>query len=319
MTFSVTSISNSAHANFTPIEPGTNEQIAKQNKELQILSAPSSIPVPPHARKFKNGQSQTLYPLFHKALSEVLGGYQSQSGHAFPSPLLSLIAEYEDQLIPMNPLVKSHFVSTIGFGKKMWYDYFKKNIGEVPPLPSNIGSILAAPCPFNPGSKVSQTHTLVLVPATLGGIPLTLRLFGELMHGLGLPSFNKHSYFGEHAETPFEASHWILITRNVPEVTRNMSYAEQLKYVERYPEYAVPKLAEAVAAIFMEHLATGVFLFGRGAAWTYTRCQEKTPRNDLQMVVGGFALDNGLDVDSFLNKGNEDVGLAPLRRIAAAT
>lgn len=87
----------------------------------------SALTVPGRVAKFKDNSFSYLYPLFFQTLSQVLGSYTSpKSGHCFVSPILTLIAEYEDELIPLVPQypIGRQFVSSIGFGKKMWNDYF---------------------------------------------------------------------------------------------------------------------------------------------------------------------------------------------------
>ena len=86
------------------------------------------------------------------------------------------------------------------------------------------------------------------------------------------------------------------MTNTVPEETRNKSYAVQKEIIERHPHYQVPKLAEAVVAIFMEYITTGMYRYGQNP-WTYTRCQERGQYG--QMIVGGFA-SAGLDVRSYV-------------------
>ncbi|MGZ6330812.1 MAG: SH3 domain-containing protein, partial [Parachlamydiaceae bacterium] len=51
-------------------------------------------------------------------------------------------------------------ISSIAFGKAKWATYFG-DIGEEPPLPNNIQTILSSPCPFWPNKKVEETHLLV--------------------------------------------------------------------------------------------------------------------------------------------------------------
>jgi hypothetical protein len=102
------------------------------------------------------------------------------------------------------------------------------------------------------------------------------------------------------------------MTRDVPEETRAKSYPEQQAFVARHSNYCVPRLAEAAVAIFMEYVATGMFLYRRGerGRWTFIRCQEQGPFG--QMLVGGFA-PSGLCVDDY-RYGGVVIGVAPLRK-----
>ena len=56
----------------------------------------------------------------------------------------------------------------MAFGKNEWLQ-FMGDPGKVPPLPDNIEEILAEPCPFWPNKTVSDSHLLVLLPATVTG------------------------------------------------------------------------------------------------------------------------------------------------------
>lgn len=302
----------------------TGETVQKKTDEAVQKVALSATPpstaltLPRQVRRFKDNTASFFYELFYKSLDESLTHKsQTANGHSynFPPELLVLIGEYEDELITF-PLSLPHplrreFVSTIGFGEKMWKNYFG-NIGKVPSLPNNIGAILKSKCPFFEGKTVQETHMLTLIPATLNGTSMTLERLGELMRDLDLkqgktgymvPAYNEkanYTYCSEHAYTPFEASHWVLMTNNVPEETRNEIYKVQKEFVAQHPNYHVPKLSEAAVAIFAEYVTTGIYRFGR-KPWTYTRCQEDRSRHYPnivdKMIVGGYIPD-GLCIDS---------------------
>ena len=77
---------------------------------------------------------------------------------------------------------KGPICSAVRFGKAEWATYFG-DIGQEPPLPDNIDAILNSPCPFfgDKNKKVKDTHELVLIPATIGGEPLTLNKLQEII------------------------------------------------------------------------------------------------------------------------------------------
>lgn len=280
----------------------TDEAAQKQISELSATAASTALTNvnhhPKQVRWFKDHSSPHSYDSFYKLLSEALGAYNSTDRNNFASPLLRLIAEYEDEITAPSPILSvsssltqgSEFISSIGFGKKMWNDYFG-DIGEAPPLPKDLCAILKSDCPFFKGKTVEQTHMLVLVPATLDGTAMTLKRLGDLMRGLDLKQ-GKTGYkpvgcdFETYAETPFEKSHWVLMTNTVLEETRSKSYAVQKGIIELHANYQVPKLAQAAVAIFMEYVVTSIHRFGKDPM-TYTGCQEAGPYG--QMLVGGFA------------------------------
>lgn len=292
-------------------------QIKMQNDLTTVLSMRVS--------KFRDGTSQIHYAAYFNALSEVLGSYQANTkqeqgySHNFPDPLLRLIAEFEDEVTfsdPSNSTSASsrrHFVSSIGFGKKMWNNYFGA-VGEAPPLPKDLCQILANPCPFFEGKIIAQTHILALVPATIDENQMTLKLLGEQMGKIGKPGYDKSSpVVQSYEKTPFEASHWILMTNTVLKETRWKCYEVQRKMIANHTNYQVPKVAQAVVAIFTEFLATGICRYGRGDLEVYSRCQEKTALG--QMIVGLFSLTKGLHVHPDYDYDNYQVAVGALRKL----
>ena len=116
---------------------------------------------------------------------------------------------------------------------------FFGDIGDEPPLPPNICGILASPCPFDPKKTVRETHMLVLVPARVNGVPLTLNLLDKLVQaprgGGHKTLLNKNSYQGildQYGDVPCRESHWVLMTRDVLPGTRNKSFKDQCAILE---------------------------------------------------------------------------------------
>ena len=108
--------------------------------------------------------------------------------------------------------------ANIPFGKEQWERYIG-DVGSVPPPPANIEAILANPCPFWPNRRVEETHALFLIPKTVDGKPLTLRLLGKLVQHPKQGPASKYREFWdqamlEHGDTSIEAAYWVLITRN---------------------------------------------------------------------------------------------------------
>lgn len=202
-------------------------------------------------------------------------------------------------------------VPDIAFGKAAWAKHFG-DVGVEPPLPPNIEQLLNGPCPIWQGKTVRETHLLVLVPQTVNGQPLTLKLLGELVQKplQGNATKYRSFYLGEYKDPPAPASHWALVTRDVLPGSRSKPYAEQQKIAQGYSGYQVPTILDATTAILMEYVRSGTRLYGDNP-WTYTRSQEKYNKN-WQLIVGGFSA-AGLLVNYYRDDG-EYVGVGGLRK-----
>ncbi len=201
---------------------------------------------------------------------------------------------------------------SIAFSKAEWAKYFG-DVGIEPPLPIDIQAILRSPCPFWPDKKVEETHILVLIPQTVNGKPLSLKSLGELIQNPKQGNKTQYRFFypGEYKpDTPGEASHWVLMTKDVIPGSRAQSYAKQQELVGKARSYQVPKVLEATASILMEHVRSGNRLCS-DKPYTYTRCQEKYDK-DWQLVVGGFSA-AGLCVSRY-DGGIEFNGVVGLRK-----
>jgi hypothetical protein len=200
----------------------------------------------------------------------------------------------------------------IAFGKKQWETYFG-DIGEEPLLPKVIHKILKCPCPFWPGKKVEETHMLVLIPKTVNGNPLNLITLGELVKAPkeGRPSQYLDDLNGSivnahgHQATP--NSHWVLMTKDVIEGSRNNWSVGQEALIASYANYEVPKVLNVAICSFMNYLHFGELPFTSNR-WTYTRCKERAQGS---IVVG--CTPNGLMVFSSVSDGNY-IGMAAERK-----
>jgi hypothetical protein len=180
-----------------------------------------------------------------------------------------------------------------------------------------MAAILDGPCPFWRDQLVKDTHLLVLIPATVGGVPFTLNLLGELVQR---PSNGGHrtayGYYHERVKTQIgehspPRSYWLLMTRDVLPGSRSAGYAHQKELVKASVPYELPSVLEAATAILMHHAREGERLFG-ARPWTYTRCQEKVDGNRFPVVVGGFE-SSGLGVSKF-SSDYGSVGVACCRK-----
>ena len=181
-------------------------------------------------------------------------------------------------------------------GEVEWKHYFG-DVGSAPDLPADMATILDGPCPFWPNKLVKDTHLLVLIPATVGGVPFTLNQLGELIqHPKNGGHRTKYRFYGDLVreqigEASPPSSYWLLMTRDVLPGSRSAGYAAQKELVAGYASggsvpYALPSVLEAATAILLHHAREGERLFGNDP-WTYTRCQEMVDGHG-PAVVGDF-------------------------------
>jgi hypothetical protein len=209
----------------------------------------------------------------------------------------------------------------MAIGPKEWTQYFGE-VGTAPSLPADIDAILASPCPFWPGKQVKDTHLLVLVPATVDGIPFTLDLLGELIKSpQGGGKKTEYRYYDSAVQEELGAkspgsSYWVLMTRDVLPDSRSKTYNAQEALVAAHASrlrlpYEMPNALSAATVILLHHARTGERLY-TDAPWTYTRCQEKVDNNRHPAVVGGFS-SGGLRV-RYLHVRNYSFGVSCLRK-----
>jgi hypothetical protein len=200
------------------------------------------------------------------------------------------------------------------FGPKEWFIHFGAHLKNVPRLPTNIAEFLFSSCPFWLDKKVHETHLLVLVPETINGQPLNLKTLGELVKKPLTVFATQYDYFciGEHADLAAPPSHWVLMTRDVIEESRNKTYLDQQTLLRQKGQgvYVVPTILDATVCVFMEYVRSGIRLYS-DSPYTFTQCQEKYDAN-WQLGVGGFD-PVGLDIDNYYGD-HEDIGVAGSRK-----
>jgi hypothetical protein len=223
------------------------------------------------------------------------------------------------------------------FGAKEWARYFGE-VGEEPPLPSDIDEILNSPCPFWPEKTVKDTHLLVLIPSTVDGEAFTLDLLEDLAK---YPSEDGHytQYFlyddevqRSSGDVYSSSSYWVLLTRDVLPGSRSKPYTTQQALISglashiRHPSYETPLVLEVATAILSHYVRSGdrlyegreregIGLLGGGLPNTSTRCAvplEGTAGHISPVTVGRFC-SRGL---VFLSGFGDDVefGISCLRQ-----
>lgn len=135
---------------------------------------------------------------------------------------------------------------------------------------------------------------LVLIPKSIDGQPLDLKLFLELVEKKSPKEGHatKCRYIWdkiikEHSNQAATQSHWVLMTKDVIEGSRNKSYPDQQALVAKFANCEVPNLLDAIISILTHALQNEERLFTDNDLLTYTRVQEQA--QDYQIVVGGFS------------------------------
>ncbi len=205
----------------------------------------------------------------------------------------------------------------IAFGKKQWETYFG-DIGQEPPLPKDIHKILNSHCPFWSGKKVKKTHMLVLIPETIDGKPLNLATLVELAkkpkEGHATPyQYIKDAIIKEHGNQAITKSHWVLMTKEVIEESRDKSIIDQQTLIAKIAKrkginYEIPPVLDAAICILMHYTRSRKRLFKIDS--DYTLCQQ-TAKGSLNVV--GLS-PNGLSVVDYYDA--YPVGISALRKLS---
>ncbi|MES2273042.1 MAG: hypothetical protein V4487_02490 [Chlamydiota bacterium] len=255
-------------------------------------------------------------------MNAVLGSYRSACVEGeFDPRILRIISGYYGK----TENAKQQFSNptpTIVFGQQEWIDHVG-DPGLVPRLPLNIHTILQEPCKFWPGKTVEETHKLVLIPKTVTRfiksrdsfvtVPLTLKTLGALIssshdgRGVSFANLNP-AMLREHGDTPVKKSHWVLLTNNVIDGSRDSDYADQEKLVT-LKGYKVPSALAVSAVALVENLRSGKRLLSNPPK-TYTLCQEENYIN--RVIVGGFK-PSGLNVELNYVDPENSLGMMAMR------
>ena len=254
---------------------------------------------------------ETYQPLPEGGISEILTYLGIKD-----SPSLALTSKWFYEIYSSS-YVQTSLAYQGAFGPGDWSRYFGE-VGEVPPLPDDIGEILNSPCPYWEGQRVQDTHLLVLIPETVNGVPLTLNSLGEMIK---TPQGGGHKatyrFYGGNVKRelgghPNPMSHWVLFTRDVLPNSRHKTYPEQRQLLKN-PGTTLSTL-DAATAILMHHAKTGNRLYSDSPD-TYTRCQEKVYGNKYCVVVGSFGSSGLFVCNNFFDVSRNDaLGLCGCRK-----
>ncbi|MBF5058900.1 hypothetical protein NEPTK9_000400 [Candidatus Neptunochlamydia vexilliferae] len=216
---------------------------------------------------------------------------QKKTHTAQQQALQNQIKQLEAQKIQKQTL-KKQILPSIAYGKATWEKHFGPGsiTEKEPPLPPNIEQILNEPTPFKVegySGKVRDTHLLVWIPSKVNNTPLTL----DNLEGL----FGKYKQYASYVKSEVGSkgttSHWILMSKNVLEGTRNKTYDNQEQIVGKYAYkgYTLPNALDVAVAVLLHQKEKKEYLLPEKPQWTFTRCQEKVNNNQSSVAIGGFA------------------------------
>ncbi len=171
-------------------------------------------------------------------------------------------------------------------GAKEWETYIRAEVEDVP-IPEGILEILEQPSinieGFPEGSKVGETHMLVLMPEKVNRKEFSFEdadtLFSNIkIAGAWITGCYIESYDSQ--KKAFESSYWALIPKGILKESANKSYEEQVAMVHALPNRgrepaAVSRLFELTVAVCVEKIISGANLF----TGSIQRCEKNSDPN----------------------------------------
>lgn len=172
--------------------------------------------------------------------------------------------------------------------------------------------ILNAPCPFNKGKTIRETHVAFLGLDRFMGKSLTIMKWQETHPTTGQPKFYFYPpdcwYKDEKfANQPTCAFRWYLMPLQIVPDSESKTYQDQMAMLPA--EYEVPYAIEEVTKDLLYHRKNGTFL----NPLRYGRCQDVSS-SGRRVYVGGFD-SHGLYVDYWTDARYDRVGMAASRKL----
>jgi len=192
-----------------------------------------------------------------------------------------------------------------------------RNVGEIPKLPESLtAELLNSPCPFSSnGERIMDTHSLVFIPESLDGKPFTTSLLRALSNGAD-EDLRLRKTFVENVgfpqpfdETTLGKGSWALIYHAALPGSTERTPEDQLKELEKHPQYKTAAIQEITALFAMTKFTSGIDLLSNSAL----RCTDGAGSTRDLVGVARFG-SGGL---AYLHSDNESplVGLAVARRL----
>lgn len=188
-----------------------------------------------------------------------------------------------------------------------------RNIGKIPPLPSDLLEILKSECDLSKdGRVVAETHRLTLVPGSISEQPFTINSFHDLASELGKSGiFHRKALYNYQpfANSALAGGRWVLQYDGVAPETLGKTSIEQSVKVNNLAHYRTAGILEHMATILLHYFETGEKLYTN----LYARCEEKWTTG--AGVGAGFFTAEGLEVSyDSVDSLNGPVGLAVVRK-----
>ena len=193
------------------------------------------------------------------------------------------------------------------FGEKEW-KYFNGDPGIVSPIPLKMYQDFDA-----------SKYMLTFIPETINGETLTLTCIDKFIKKYNNTDESNYRYplsnyfISDETVSKFKA-HWVMLSKDVLDGTRNKTFEIQKKLVEE-KEFEIPNLIDTVVSLLMHKMKTGEFIYpddSNGHQYTVTRVQEKNNRG-YRIIVGGFSA-LGLRVDYHGDYDSGNFGAACARK-----
>ncbi|OGN40855.1 MAG: hypothetical protein A2606_02540, partial [Candidatus Yanofskybacteria bacterium RIFOXYD1_FULL_42_10] len=140
-------------------------------------------------------------------------------------------------------------------------NFSKKQLREVSGFPWGK-DILDAPCPFNKGKTVRETHFAYLGVDKLNGSPLTIMKFQELHPESGQPKFRNYAPDSWYHQQVFATDktmklRWYLLLKNIVPNSTLTSWNDQKAMLPA--EYEIPTAVEETAKDLFVQRKTGIY------------------------------------------------------------
>lgn len=216
--------------------------------------------------------------------------------------LLSLIGEPKKNegkeyrwKVLVDDYLRPFVLRNYAFGSEQWSTFFNLSVDEsfASSLPLDIAQILCRPCKAFPGKSIADTHYLVWIPKTIDGQPLTLRALDRIppkeFPCISIAYLDLwREIMRKHGDVPNDASHWVLITKNLLKSTIRKDFNNIELDVANLAEegqlaYEVAKVLDLAICIFAKFYSTESQFFC-GESYPASRCQEIV--NGHQLCIG---------------------------------
>lgn len=190
------------------------------------------------------------------------------------------------------------FLRDTFFLNDVWETHFKDADLEMEKIDYDSREIfrkLYSKCPFSNNKElVKDTHTILLIPKGL-----SLRKFTKIFPVNRSYTEMWEDIFERHGNTVVEKTHLLLITNNIIEKTRGVSFEKKKEILTRYKEYEIADLISILAINTLRFLQGKIIIrddssIGDFSSVRMVQCEEKAIGNkeELSHICAGVAEDH---------------------------